>query len=229
MSTNITSLPSSLLSPSAATSTTTSSSSSGTSTDNVSAEKNEFLQLLVAQLSHQDPMDPTDSSQFVSQLAQFSALEQTAQTNSEITDLTSAVTSSNRAGMAGLVGKTVTANASTFNVDATGAAPACSINLGGTASSVQVSLVDGTGKTVRTATMGATAGGNVPVVWPSGSALPAGQYTVSVKATAPDGSTVTASPEIQGVISSLGFANGSSTFTINGVTVSPSDILSIQN
>ncbi|MFB3901847.1 MAG: flagellar hook assembly protein FlgD [Acidobacteriota bacterium] len=38
--------------------------------------KEEFLKLLVAQLSHQDPMEPKDSSEFVAQLAQFSSLEQ---------------------------------------------------------------------------------------------------------------------------------------------------------
>lgn len=36
-----------------------------------------FLQLLVAQLKHQDPTTPQDPSQFVAELAQFSQLEQT--------------------------------------------------------------------------------------------------------------------------------------------------------
>jgi flagellar basal-body rod modification protein FlgD len=34
-----------------------------------------FLQLLVAQLQHQDPTSPQDPTQFVAQLAQFSELE----------------------------------------------------------------------------------------------------------------------------------------------------------
>ncbi len=36
-----------------------------------------FLQLLVAQLKHQNPLDPADGTEFVAQLAQFSQLEQT--------------------------------------------------------------------------------------------------------------------------------------------------------
>jgi flagellar basal-body rod modification protein FlgD len=37
--------------------------------------KEVFLQLLVTQLQHQDPLDPQDNSQFLAQLAQFSSLE----------------------------------------------------------------------------------------------------------------------------------------------------------
>lgn len=38
--------------------------------------REEFLQLLIAQLENQDPLNPQDPSQFVSELAQFSNLEQ---------------------------------------------------------------------------------------------------------------------------------------------------------
>ena|SRR5690625_4296923 len=38
--------------------------------------KDDFLRLLVTQLSHQDPLDPIADQEFIAQLAQFSALEQ---------------------------------------------------------------------------------------------------------------------------------------------------------
>lgn len=37
--------------------------------------KDAFLQLLVTQLQHQDPLDPQDNSAFLAQLAQFTSVE----------------------------------------------------------------------------------------------------------------------------------------------------------
>lgn len=38
--------------------------------------KNEFLQLLITQVQHQDPLEPLSDTDFIAQMAQFSALEQ---------------------------------------------------------------------------------------------------------------------------------------------------------
>lgn len=44
--------------------------------------KDEFLNLLVTQLSHQDPLEPTSDTEFIAQMAQFSSLEQMQNLNS---------------------------------------------------------------------------------------------------------------------------------------------------
>ena len=49
--------------------------------------KEEFLNLLVTQLTYQDPMNPMDSTQSIAQLAQFSALEQMQNVNTQIETL----------------------------------------------------------------------------------------------------------------------------------------------
>src|SRR6056297_357878 len=49
--------------------------------------KNDFFQILSAQLQFQDPMEGGDNSEYVAQLAQFSALEQMENLNMAIADL----------------------------------------------------------------------------------------------------------------------------------------------
>ncbi|MBX6377917.1 MAG: hypothetical protein IRY95_05140, partial [Clostridia bacterium] len=47
----------------------------GTRTAGLDLGRDAFLQLLVTQLRHQNPLEPMDNREFVAELAQFSALE----------------------------------------------------------------------------------------------------------------------------------------------------------
>jgi flagellar basal-body rod modification protein FlgD len=70
---------------------TASSSSSGTTTSaaNTTVSKDEFLQLLVAQIQNQDPLNPADGTQFLTQLAQFQTLEQSMNMGTDISAIRS--------------------------------------------------------------------------------------------------------------------------------------------
>jgi flagellar basal-body rod modification protein FlgD len=50
-----------------------------------------FLQLLVTQLGHQNPMAPQADGEFIAQLAQFSALEQLTTMNTTLTRVADAL------------------------------------------------------------------------------------------------------------------------------------------
>jgi flagellar hook assembly protein FlgD len=54
---------------------------------NQEVSKEAFMQLLVAQIKHQNPLSPQDGVQFLSQLAQFSELEQLVNINSTLTEM----------------------------------------------------------------------------------------------------------------------------------------------
>ena len=49
-----------------------------------------LLQIILTQLTYQDPLKPVDNTEFVSQLAQFSQLQQTQTLNDQMTSLLSA-------------------------------------------------------------------------------------------------------------------------------------------
>lgn len=57
----------------------TSALESASSLPNDALGRDAFLQLLVTQLRHQDPMEPQANGDFIAQLAQFSALERLTQ------------------------------------------------------------------------------------------------------------------------------------------------------
>ena len=95
-----------------ATQTTTASTSVASSTttsdddaDRISADFDNFLNMLTVQLENQDPLDPMDSDQFAMQLATFSSVEQAVKTNDLLRDLNSAFSSQNLSGLASWVGK----------------------------------------------------------------------------------------------------------------------------
>ena len=49
--------------------------------------QDDFLKLLVAQMSQQDPMNPMKDSEFIAQMAQFSALEQSKAMQQDMSSL----------------------------------------------------------------------------------------------------------------------------------------------
>jgi flagellar basal-body rod modification protein FlgD len=63
----------------------------GTATQKKPTERETFLQLLVAQIRHQNPLNPADGVQFLTQLAQFSELEQMMEIRNEIAALRAAI------------------------------------------------------------------------------------------------------------------------------------------
>lgn len=78
-------------------------------------DRQDFLQLLVAQLQNQDPLNPLESAEFSAQLAQFSSLEQLMEINSGIESLQKDDTTPNVDAL-GLLGHEVRAESGAVDV-----------------------------------------------------------------------------------------------------------------
>lgn len=214
------------------------STAAGTDTATASADKamgkDSFLKLLVAQISHQDPMKPQADTQFIAQLAQFSALEQQMSTNKMLEVIATGQRGLANTADVALVGKNVTVKGSTVALTESAVSTPLSFKLGGPAQKVTVSIQDSNGRTIRTMEAGAKEAGNVTVAWDgkdqSGTKQPPGAYTVSVTAESKDGSTVVVDQEMTGVVKSLSFESGYPMLMLdNGASAPTGNLLRVNN
>lgn len=86
---------------------TNGTNSTSSSSAQLSADMNTFLQLLTTQLKYQDPMDPMDTAEFTNQLVQYSSVEQAIQTNEKLDTMMSLSIANLGAQAVSYIGKTV--------------------------------------------------------------------------------------------------------------------------
>lgn len=97
----------------------------------------DFLKILLTQLSYQDPLKPMDNQEFMAQIAQFTSLEQTQQLNDKLSQL---ITNQAALQSVGLIGRTVDISTSTGKVTGT----VSSLSLQGESPLISVSVSGGT-------------------------------------------------------------------------------------
>ena len=78
-------------------------------TDRVATDKDTFLKLLVAQLTHQDPLNPVEDKEFIAQLAQFTQVEELQNLNTGMEQLNASYLATQATNAAGLIGMRVVA------------------------------------------------------------------------------------------------------------------------
>ncbi|WP_412061182.1 flagellar hook assembly protein FlgD [Rubrivirga sp. IMCC45206] len=190
--------------------------------------RDEFLQLLVAQLRNQDPTNPQDGHEFAAQLAQFSQVEQLTSINESVqgqarqlaalssgveglragqTALSGALSNRIDLGSAtALIGQTVEMSGATVEWSG-GAAAQIPVRVGAEVREVTAVVRDASGAAVRTIRVGGHAAGDLSMTWDGalddGSAAPHGAYTIDVSAVGAGGEAVPATAVTTGAVERL--------------------------
>ncbi len=152
--------------------------------------KNEFMELMIAQLKNQNPLEPQDNGEFISQLAQFSSLEEMQSLSGSVDDVVSQFRSTQALQASAMVGKTVLAP-SPFGILGAEGEISGNVEVPATTSGLRVSIENKAGETVRQMDLGSQQSGVTGFSWDgkdgNGNSLPPGPYRIVAEASYPDG------------------------------------------
>ncbi len=126
--------------------------------------KNEFLELLVAQLNNQNPLEPQSNGDFIAQLAQFSTVEGVEKLNGSMQTIMSGYQSSQALQASSLVGRKVIVPIDKAVVDTSETFKA-SLVLPQSSSNVYVNVYNADGSLATRINMGAQEAGQVSFMW----------------------------------------------------------------
>jgi len=196
----------------------------------------DFLQMLMAQLRAQDPMNPLQGHEYAAQLAQFSSVQQLEAIQGSLEEsinMNMMMTQSINGNLAAaLVGKTVRAQNNSVSL-ASGGDADLRYTLSGSATDIEVSVLDSEGNVVRTLTGNSHEAGDAATYWDgrddNGNRVPAGNYTFEVSAKNDSGDTINATTYVEGIVSAVNYADGQVTLTVNGQDLFLGDILSVMS
>ena len=181
--------------------------------------KDDFLKLLIAQLSAQDPLDPMGAQDFSAQLAQFSGLEQMTNVNTNLEIMQKLETALQNTSSVNLIGKTIESYGNTFNHSAN-TSETISYSLSSDAESIQIDIFDSTGNKVDMVKVGSQTQGKNMATWDGansqGKSLSAGTYTYAVKAENIAGNPIQVDTFSSGLVSDVVFGEDQTYAVVNG-------------
>lgn len=152
--------------------------------------KNEFMELMIAQLKNQNPLEPQDNGDFIAQLAQFSSLEEMQKLSGNVDDVVGQFRSTQALQASAMVGRTVLVPSQGGLLDADGQLKGV-VQVPASTSSLRVSIVNQAGERVRQIDMGPSQAGQVSFTWDGknseGQAMPPGAYQIVAEGSYPQG------------------------------------------
>ena len=187
--------------------------------------QSQFLELMITQIKHQDPLNPAEGGEFLSQLAQFGTVNGITELQSSFDTLATTLQSSQALQASTMVGRSVLVPGNVGLLES-GSELRGAVELPSSSSDVKVLIHDANGQLVRQLNLGTKAAGMANFAWDgfssSGVAVPSGTYQVSAQANV-DNEVVTQTTLIQGKVESvtLGRAGNESSLNLRGLGNTP--------
>ncbi len=182
-----------------------------TKSESGALDQSTFLNLLMAQLQHQDPLNPMEDKDFTAQLAQFSSLEQLNNINKGIESLNTSAGRQDMLGAVSFIGKDIRAFGNTVSKEGNAITKAF-YELDEPVKDMYYNVYDSYGVLVNTVKVGARQAGSYEFQWDgkdfNGSTLPDGTYTMAIAAENADGKPVMVYTEVSGTVSGVSGENG---------------------
>lgn len=176
-----------------------------------SMDKDDFLQLLVTQLQHQDPLNPMDSTGFTAQLAQFSSLEELQNINETLGGVGSSQTILTNSQAVDYIGKQIQAVGDQVELGNGGPAT-MEFNLNQDAAGVYVRIYNQYGDFIQDLQPGPMSAGQQSVQWDGmdfqNSQAPDGAYRYEVMAMDDNGNTMEVTSFTNGTVSGVYYKGG---------------------
>jgi len=174
--------------------------------------RDEFLQLLIAQLEWQDPLDPMDDTEMVSQLAQFTSLEEMEAMNESLDSVASLLSTQVGMSAVGYMGKEVEAIGSAMSKDGDFISTV-TFTLPEESALTYAHVINEDGDIVASVALGSLSSGDHAFVWDgfdtSGDEADDGQYAIAFTAEDDNGESLTVTTQVSGVVTSIYQENGS--------------------
>lgn len=189
-------------------------------------EKIDFLNLLLTQLSNQNPLDPMDTKDFSAQLTRYSILEQGIETNEKLAVTNDLLKSGTQAATFSYIGKRVEVetNMSAINKDSA----TWSYLVDGNASEVKLTVTDEAGNRIGEYDGSIAKGVQTFTLDTTGSGLAEGQTLYfSVNATSSDNEKLKSRTTSQMVVDGVWSDQKQSFLTAGGLSFRASDVLKI--
>ena len=194
--------------------------------------KDDFLKLMMAQATNQDPLNPMDSQGMMQQLTGMGSLEQLMNLNDSLGTLQRSQNDIVRSNTFSFLDKDVTVRGGALSVRQGGVQP-LRFGLPGEAENVLVAISDAGGQPVRSLTLGAYAGGEHRVEWDgkdsNGYKVSDGTYRYSVSAKNSEGNALPVNLFSRGKVSGVKFVDGRPSLVVNGESVDISDVTEMSN